>query len=485
MTSNSKKPFSISPENIGILYADTLYRDLDYNLGASSLWSPLKVILTTFKNYGYYNYGSLTEIISEENSKIKQLPIESIKQKFEVLEIKKNSIYVLDREGRPEYEIKSNAKGEINIAFGMIDGIIGRNTYKKKRADLETFVSDIEDYKELIETTVNGIYEETDKFFSNDQEIVMYWAPQNYELEPTILNNSNLINYAIHKNKESRLKKSDSNKLEEIIKIEKPNVLFSEIGGQDKAKEELQKLSSAIKNQGLYRKWGTDYAKGILLHGPPGTGKTMLVKAVATEVNRDLYSVNTSDVTSKWYGDAEKRMQQIFDLAKKKNAILFFDEIDSLAICKEDSHEASRRILGIMQVNMDGIKRNDNFVVIGATNALNLVDPSLRRPGRFDRLVEVPLPNEEGRKQIFDIHLMKAEVIAQRILFEEGNYDCITKHQFSGADIAEIVRRTLEEKVMQEYKTKNEPSLVNEEDLKKQIEEYVSERERKRRIGMI
>jgi transitional endoplasmic reticulum ATPase len=154
-----------------------------------------------------------------------------------------------------------------------------------------------------------------------------------------------------------------------------------------------------------------------------------------------------------WYGEAERRMQGAFDRARREApAVIFFDEIDAIARAREDSHEATHRVVSTLLENMDGLEESKGVIVIAATNRPETVDSALTRPGRFDRLVEVPLPDAAARRAIFEVHLRKAETNAGRRLFEELNaaaWDRLldASEGFSGAEIEETVRRALEVKV--------------------------------------
>lgn len=272
------------------------------------------------------------------------------------------------------------------------------------------------------------------------------------------------------------------------LEIEKPDVTFEDIGGQAEAKKEIQGIAFALKNPELYKKWGTKPPKGIILYGPPGTGKTLMAKALASQAEARFFHVKASDIASKWYGDSEKIVEGIFELASStgENTIIFFDEIDAIAPQREDAHEATHKVISTLLENMDGIASQDNVIVVASTNRLGLIDPALLRPGRFDRWVEVPLPDEEGRKQIFGIHMKKAQEVAGRDLFNNVNLETIISEtkKFTGADIAEIIRRVLEEKVRQEGMGL-QPEKVTTEDILREIKNYERTRETKRAIGFI
>jgi len=272
------------------------------------------------------------------------------------------------------------------------------------------------------------------------------------------------------------------------IEIEKPTTSFAEIGGQKEAKREVQGLAFALKNPELYKKWGTRPPKGVLLTGPPGTGKTLLVRALAAEAEARMFHIEVSDIVSKWYGEAEQLMKMVFEEASrnKEKTILFFDELDAIAPYRTGAHEATARIVSTLLENLSGLEDNPDVLFVAATNRPEAIDSALLRPGRIDRIVEVPLPDEEGRKEIFEIHKKKAEAIAERNLFAELDMEKIVSKtdRFSGADIEELIRRTLEERVRREGMGE-EPGLVTTEDVLRMLESYEKIRRAKERIGFV
>ena len=229
--------------------------------------------------------------------------------------------------------------------------------------------------------------------------------------------------------------------------------LFADVGGQDAARSELETICLAIREPGAFRAWGARPPRGVLLYGPPGTGKTLLARAMAHESGARFLHVRATDVVSKWYGEAERRLQQVFDHARAEPpAVLFFDEIDAIARDRDVSHEATHRIVSTLLENMDGLREVEGVIVLAATNRPEAVDQALVRPGRFDRLVEVPLPDRDGRRAIFAVHVRRAESRAGRPLFarlDEAAWGRLlgATERFSGADVAETVRRALETKV--------------------------------------
>jgi transitional endoplasmic reticulum ATPase len=179
----------------------------------------------------------------------------------------------------------------------------------------------------------------------------------------------------------------------------------------------------------------------------------MLARALARESGARFIHVRATDIVSKWYGEAERKLQQAFDWARSdRPAVMFFDELDAIARSRDDAHEATHRMVSTFLENLDGLEGIEGVIVLAATNRPEAVDEALTRPGRFDRLVEVPLPSAAGRRAIFEIHMSRAERKARRQLFEEpaeADWQALTVATagFSGADIGECVRRVLEARV--------------------------------------
>ncbi|HJU60125.1 MAG TPA: CDC48 family AAA ATPase [Nitrososphaeraceae archaeon] len=184
-------------------------------------------------------------------------------------------------------------------------------------------------------------------------------------------------------------------------------VTYEDIGG---IKNEVQKVREMIelplRHPELFDKIGIEAPKGVLLHGPPGTGKTLLAKAVANETNANFYSIGGPEIMSKFYGESEEKLREIFNQAQENApSIIFIDEIDSIAPKREEvSGDVEKRIVSQLLTLMDGLKTRGKVVVIAATNRPNAIDPALRRPGRFDREIEIGIPDEEGRYDILQIH---------------------------------------------------------------------------------
>ena len=218
-------------------------------------------------------------------------------------------------------------------------------------------------------------------------------------------------------------------------------ITYEDIGGIGTQLLKVREMIELpLKHPELFRRLGIDPPKGVLLHGPPGTGKTMIAKAVATETNAHFTSINGPEIISKYYGESEKQLREIFDEASENApAIIFIDEIDSICPKREDvSGEVERRVVAQMLTLMDGMKGRDNVIVIGATNRRDAIDPALRRPGRFDREIEIGVPDRDGRKEILDVH------IRQMPIADDFDIDWVldNSYGFVGADLAALVRES-------------------------------------------
>ncbi len=209
---------------------------------------------------------------------------------------------------------------------------------------------------------------------------------------------------------ELALTKIKPSALREVI-IEIPKVRWEDVGGLDEIKLLLKEnVEYAIKKRDSFDKMGIKPVKGILLHGPPGTGKTMLAMAIANECSANFISVKGPEVFSKWLGESEENIRFIFSKAREvAPCIVFFDEMDAVAVRRGagyggDSENAADRVVNQILTEMDGIETLDRVIVIAATNRLDMIDPALLRPGRFDYTISVPMPDLDSRKSIFKIH---------------------------------------------------------------------------------
>lgn len=218
-----------------------------------------------------------------------------------------------------------------------------------------------------------------------------------------------------------------------------PDVTYEDIGGLT---EEVRKIREMVelplKHPEVFDRLGIDPPKGVILHGPPGTGKTLLAKAVANESEANFILLNGPEIMSKFYGESEKKVRDIFEDAEKNApSIIFIDEIDAIAPKREEVQgEVERRVVSQLLTLMDGLKSRGRVVVIGATNRVNSIDPALRRPGRFDREVEISVPDKLGRLNILKIHTRNMP------LTKEVNLDALAgkTHGFVGADLSALTK---------------------------------------------
>lgn len=213
-----------------------------------------------------------------------------------------------------------------------------------------------------------------------------------------------------------------------------PQVTYEDIGGlTDEIKKVREMIELPLRHPEIFEKLGIEAPKGVLLYGPPGTGKTLLAKAVANESNAHFISISGPEIMSKFYGESEARLREIFKEAREKApSIIFVDEIDSIAPKREEvTGEVERRVVSQMLSLMDGLEARGKVIVISATNRPNAIDPALRRPGRFDREIEIKVPDKKGRKDILAIHSRNMP------LDDDVNTDKISavSHGYVGADL--------------------------------------------------
>jgi len=222
---------------------------------------------------------------------------------------------------------------------------------------------------------------------------------------------------------------------------EGPSVSYEDIGGLH---EEISKVREMIelplKHPELFDRLGIDPPKGVLLHGPPGTGKTLIAKAVANESGANFYTINGPEVMSKFYGQSEENLRKIFEEAEKNApSIIFIDEIDAIAPKRSEVHgEVERRVVSQMLTLMDGLKGRGKLIVIGATNLPEVLDPALRRPGRFDREIRIDAPDRDGRKEVLQIHTRGMP------LGDDADLDELSDitYGYVGADLAALARES-------------------------------------------
>ncbi len=220
-----------------------------------------------------------------------------------------------------------------------------------------------------------------------------------------------------------------------------PRTTYEDIGGLH---EEMQRVREMVelplRHPELFQRLGIEPPKGVLLHGPPGCGKTLLARAVANESEANFFSINGPEIMSKFYGESEARLREIFQQAQQNSpSIIFIDELDAIAPKREEvTGEVERRVVAQLLALMDGLSGRGNVIVIGATNRHGALDPALRRPGRFDREIEIGVPDKPARYEILQIHT-RGMPLAEDVDLEKL---AKTTHGYTGADLAALCRET-------------------------------------------
>jgi len=236
------------------------------------------------------------------------------------------------------------------------------------------------------------------------------------------------------------LKEVRPSALREVL-VQIPNVTWDDVGGLDSLKEELKEaVEWPLKHKEAFQYVDVATPKGILLHGPPGTGKTLIAKALAKMTESNFISVKGPELLSKWVGESEKGVREIFRKARQAApCIIFFDEIDALVPRRGggDSTHVSENVVSQILTEIDGLEELNDVLIIGATNRLDIVDEALLRPGRFDRIIEVPKPDAKGRKHILEIHTKKKPLdskvdLVKLVELTDG---------FTGAELASVCNR--------------------------------------------
>jgi len=237
------------------------------------------------------------------------------------------------------------------------------------------------------------------------------------------------------------LKRVQPSAMREVM-VQTPNIRWDDIGGVDQARERLREgVELPLKHPESFRRIGIRPAKGFLLYGPPGTGKTLLAKATAREAEANFIATKSSDLLSKWYGESEQQIARLFARARQvAPTVIFIDELDSLVPARGGGlgePQVTERVVNTILAEMDGLEELQSVIVIGATNRPNLIDPALLRPGRFDELIYVSVPDRAGRRKILEIHA-KRMPIAKDVDLDEL---AARSERFTGADLEDLVRR--------------------------------------------
>jgi len=220
---------------------------------------------------------------------------------------------------------------------------------------------------------------------------------------------------------------------------ESPSVTYEDIGGLDSELEQVREMIELpMRHPELFQQLGIEPPKGVLLQGPPGTGKTLMARAVANEIDAHFTDISGPEIMSKYYGESEEQLREVFEeAAENAPAVVFIDEIDSIAPKRDDtSGDVERRVVAQLLSLMDGLEERNEVIVIGATNRVDAIDPALRRGGRFDREIEVGVPDKEGRTEILQVHT-RGMPLAEDIDIEQYAENT---HGFVGADIEQLAK---------------------------------------------
>jgi transitional endoplasmic reticulum ATPase len=218
-----------------------------------------------------------------------------------------------------------------------------------------------------------------------------------------------------------------------------PSVTYEDIGGLDDELEQVREMIELpMRHPELFQQLGIEPPKGVLLHGPPGTGKTLMAKAVASEIDAYFTNISGPEIMSKYYGESEEQLREVFEEAEENApAIIFVDELDSIAPKRgETSGDVERRVVAQLLSLMDGLDERGDVIVIGATNRVDAIDPALRRGGRFDREIEIGVPDKEGRKEILQVHTRGMPLVEGIDLEQYAE----NTHGFVGADLESLAK---------------------------------------------
>ena len=257
----------------------------------------------------------------------------------------------------------------------------------------------------------------------------------------------------------------DVSKLEGVGNL--VDVSYEDIGGlKDEVKKVREMIEIPLKRPELFEKLGIAPPKGVLMHGPPGTGKTLLAKAVASESDAHFIAINGPEIMSKYVGGSEENLREYFEEAEENSpSIIFIDELDAIAPKREETNgEVERRTVAQLLTLMDGLKSRGQVVVIGATNRPDSLDPALRRPGRFDREIEIGVPDSEERKEVLEIHTRNMPLAEDVDLDKIAN----TTHGFVGADLESLCKEAAMRVVRRIL-----PEIQNDEEIPKEVMEKI------------
>lgn len=310
-----------------------------------------------------------------------------------------------------------------------------------------------------------------------------------FDLDSNVLDIEVLNSLAVNQqNFEYAMRHTDPSSLRETV-LEAPNISWDDIGGLQKVKEELREMVQyPVEYPSLFQEFGMSPSRGVLFYGPPGCGKTLLAKAIASQCNANFISVKGPELLTMWVGESEANLREIFNKARSAApCVLFFDELDSIAKTRGGSGRESggaTQILNQLLTEMDGMNSKKNVFVIGATNRPDIIEPALLRPGRLDQLIYIPLPDEESRLGILQANLRKTPVDSLVDLHEIAARSV----GFSGADLTELCQRAakfavkerIEEEIRKAKKKSGPVQGVDEKDYMDVVDDSADRSERKK-----
>ena len=296
---------------------------------------------------------------------------------------------------------------------------------------------------------------------------LMDFTPAMKEIKFAVVSTSPKDIVIVGPNTEVQLHESpiDVSKLEGVGNL--VDVSYEDIGGlKDEVKKVREMIEIPLKRPELFEKLGIAPPKGVLMHGPPGTGKTLLAKAVASESDAHFIAINGPEIMSKYVGGSEENLREYFEEAEENSpSIIFIDELDAIAPKREETNgETERRTVAQLLTLMDGLKSRGQVVVIGATNRPDSLDPALRRPGRFDREIEIGVPDSEERKEVLEIHTRNMPLADDVDLDKIAN----TTHGFVGADLESLCKEAAMRVVRRIL-----PEIHNDEEIPKEVMEKI------------
>jgi len=318
------------------------------------------------------------------------------------------------------------APADKNVRYNVSSNLIGQNIFRRPLTKGDIILP-----KQVFRSTDDGDMFNIMQAFGIRPEV---FVPMDVKLIVVKHDPSGIVHLTEMTELEILPEAVDVKELEHV-----PIVTYEDLGGLGNVVPKIREMIELpLRHPEVFSRLGVEPPKGVLLHGPPGCGKTLLAKAVANESGAYFISLAGPEIMSKWYGQSEENLRKVFDDAEKNApSIIFIDEVDSIAPKREEvSGEVERRVVSQLLTVMDGLKSRGRVVVIAATNRPNAIDPALRRPGRFDREIEIPVPDKKGRKEVLQIHTRNMP------LDKTVDLDKLSEitHGFVGADLSALAK---------------------------------------------